>query len=379
MSEDEPLASISACFGALEDPRVEGRCTYPLIEIITIAICAVIAGSDTWTEVETFGKSKEAWLRQWLRLENGIPSHDTFGDVFKMINAEAFQRSFMYWIERVFTITKGQVVAIDGKTVRRSHDKTIGKDAIHMVSAWASANGITLGQRKVDDKSNEITAIPELLELLNVAGCIVTIDAMGCQKKIAQKIRDEQADYVLSLKDNQGKLLQDVVDWFAHADQIEFQAMTHDYHETVHKGHGRIEIRRCWAVADPVAFEYIRHYEGWADLHTIVRVQRERRKGDKIAFEAAYYISSLPPNAQQILDATRSHWSVENSLHWVLDVTFREDESRIRKHNSPQNMAVLRHIALNILKQDPAKGSLKQKRYRAALDDTFLFHLLAQI
>jgi predicted transposase YbfD/YdcC len=379
MNEAKALASISDCFGDIEDPRVQGRCGYPLIEIITIAICAVIAGADGWTEVETFGKSKEAWLRQFLKLENGIPSHDTFGDVFGMIDAVAFQCSFIRWIEGVFTITKGQVIAIDGKTARRSYDKTIGKDAIHMVSAWASANGITLGQRKVDDKSNEITAIPELLELLNITGCIVTIDAMGCQKQIAQKIRDGKADYVLSLKDNQGKLLQDVLDWFVHADQTGFANMIHDYHETVNKGHGRIDIRRCWAVADPLAFEHIRHYEGWADLQTIVRVQRERRLKDKIEQETVYYISSLPPNARQILEATRTHWAVENSLHWVLDVVFREDDSRIRTGNSPQNMAVLRSIALNILKQDPSKGSLKQKRYRAALDDTFLLRLLTQV
>ncbi len=377
MSE-KPLASISERFGDIHDPRVQGRCDYPLVEVITIAICAVIAGANGWIDVETFGKSKEAWLKQFLKLEKGIPSHDTFGDVFRMIDAKEFQRSFMRWIEGVFTVTKGQVIAIDGKTARRSHDRSIGKDAIHMVNAWASANGITLGQYKVDHKSNEITAIPELLELLNVTGCIVTIDAMGCQKKIAQKIRDEQADYVLSLKDNQGKLLQDVQDWFAHADQVHFQDMVHDYHETVNKGHGRIEIRRCWVVADPVAFDYIRHYEGWVDLQTIVRLERERRLADKIEQETAYYISSLPPIAPQILDATRQHWSVENNLHWVLDVTFREDDSRIRKHNSPQNMAVLRNIALNILKQDTSKVSLKQKRYRAALDDTFLLNLLAQ-
>jgi predicted transposase YbfD/YdcC len=378
MSE-KPLASISECFGDINDPRVEGRCDYPLIEIITIAICAVIAGANAWTDVETFGKSKETWLKQFLKLEKGIPAHDTFGDVFRVINAEEFQRSFRCWVERIFTVTRGQVIAIDGKTERRSHDKTIGKDAIHMVSAWASANGITLGQRKVDNKSNEITAIPELLELLNVAGCIVTIDAMGCQKKIAQKIRDEKADYVLCLKDNQAKFLQDVQDWFAYADQVHFQNMRHDYHETVNKGHGRIEIRRCWTVADPVAFEYIRHYEGWADLQTIVRVERERRLASKVEKETVYYISSLPPNARQILDATRRHWTVENNLHWVLDVIFREDDSRIRKDHSSQNMAVLRHIALNILKQDTSKGSLKQKRYRAALDDTFLLKLLAQV
>jgi predicted transposase YbfD/YdcC len=376
---EHPLSSISTCFSDLDDPRVMGRCDYLLIEIITIAICAVVAGADGWTEIETFGKRKEAWLKQFLPLENGIPSHDTFGDVFRMLNAEAFQRSFMRWIEQVFSVTRGQVIAIDGKTARRSHDKTIGKDAIHLVSAWASANGITLGQRKVNAKSNEITAIPELLELLNVTGCIVTIDALGCQKKIAQKIRDEKADYVLSLKENQGNFLQDVQDWFAHADQVNFAGMKHDYHETVTKGHGRIEIRRCWTVSDPVAFDYIRHYEGWADLQTLVRVQRERRFSDKTERETSYYISSLPPQASLILNAIRCHWRIENSLHWVLDVVFREDDTRIRKENSSQNIAVLRSIALNILKQDPSKGSLKQKRYSAALDDSFLLQLLARV
>lgn len=376
---DHPIASIEDCFGDIHDPRVQGRCDYPLLEIIFIAICAVIAGADGWTEIETFGKSKEKWLKQFLPLENGIPSHDTFGDMFRAIDAEEFQRSFMRWIERVFVVTKGQVIAIDGKTVRRSHDKAIGKDAIHMVSAWASANGITLGQRKVDEKSNEITAIPELLRLLNVSGCIVTIDAMGCQTKIAQTIRDEKADYVLRVKANQGHLHQDIAEWFAYADDIQFKGMLHDYAETTHKRHGRIEIRRCWVIDDPVAFEHIRHYDGWTDLRTIVRVERERRLPDKVERETAYYISSLEPYAHQILDATRQHWGVENSLHWVLDVTFREDEARIRKENSPHNFAVLRHIALNILKQDGSKGSLKQKRYRAALDDEFLLQLLTQI
>jgi predicted transposase YbfD/YdcC len=357
---------------------VQGRCDYPLLEVITIAICAVIAGADTWTGIETFGKSKEAWLRQFLPLVNGIPAHDTFGDVFRVIDAEAFQRSFMRWVERVFTVTNGQVIAIDGKTARRSHDKSIGQDAIHMVNAWASANGIALGQRKVADKSNEITAIPELLRLLNISGCIVTIDAMGCQQSIAQTIRDEKADYVLRVKDNQGHLHQDLADWFAYADDVQFQGMTLDYHETINKRHGRIEIRRCWTIADPVAFEHIRHYDGWADLQAIVRVQRERRLPDKVEQATAYYISSLPPNAQQLLAAIRQHWQVENALHWVLDVTFREDDSRIRKDNSPQNFAVLRHIALNMLKRDPSKGSLKQKRYRAALDDSFLLKLLTQ-
>jgi predicted transposase YbfD/YdcC len=372
-------ASIRDCFGDIEDPRVEGRCDYPLIEIITIAICAVIAGADSWTDIATFGKSKASWLKQFMKLEHGIPSHDTFGDVFRLIDADAFQRSFRRWIDQVFTVTKGQVIAIDGKTMAGSQDKAIGKGAIHLVNAWATANGISLGQRKVDAKSNEITAIPELLDLLSISGCIVTIDAMGCQKRIAQKIRDKHADYVLCLKGNQGQLLQDVQDWFAYADQAAFQGMTHDYHETLNKDHGRIERRRCWAVADPVAFEYIRHYEGWADLQTIVRIERERHFADHVEQETAYFISSLPPVAARILEATRSHWTVENCCHWVLDVTFGDDASRIRKDNSPQNMALLRTIALNILKQDTSSASLKQKRYRAALDDAFLFQLLTQI
>ena len=378
MSEN-PVASLEACFGELVDPRVEGRCDHKLIDIIIIAVCAVIAGAETWVDVETFGKARHKWLASFLALPNGIPSHDTLGRTFAALDAEAFQRSFVRWVEAAFRVTKGQVVAIDGKTVRRSHDRTIGKDAIHMVSAWANENGLVLGQRKVDDKSNELTAIPELLRLLDVSGCIVTIDAMGCQTKIAQAIRDEKADYVLRVKANQGHLHQDIQDWFAYADQMKFESMTSDYHETVNKQHGRIEIRRCWTVSDPIAFEYIRHYEGWAGLQTIVRIQRERRWTDRVEIETAYYISSLFNNANVTLRATRSHWSVENKLHWVLDVTFREDDSRIRTGNSPQNMAVLRHLALNILKQDPSKGSLRQKRYKAALDQSFLSDLLAQI
>ncbi len=374
-----PTASIEECFGDIRDPRVQGRCCYPLLELMTIAICAAIAGAETWVDIETFGKSKEQWLAQFLVLKHGIPSHDTFGDVFAMIDGDAFQRSFVRWVQRVFTITEGQVISIDGKTARRSHDKAIGKDALHMVSAWASVNGITLGQRKVDDKSNEISAIPELLELLRIKGCIVTIDAMGCQKQIAQKIRDKQADYVLAVKDNQRQLHQDIQQWFDYADQIDFNALDHDYFRTVNKNRGRIEIRQCWVISDPLAFEYIRHYEGWADISAIVRVQRERRLADRVARETAYCISSLAASAKTLLNATRQHWSIENSLHWVMDLTFKEDQMRTRKGDSAQNLIALRNIALNILKKDLSKGSLRQKRYRAALDDAFLLKLLSQI
>lgn len=296
-----------------------------------------------------------------------------------MLDAEQFQTSFIRWVQAVFSVTQGQVIAIDGKTARRSHDKTIGKDAVHMVSAWASENGITLGQRKVDDKSNETTAIPELLDMLYVTGCIVTIDAMGCQKKIADKIIAQQADYVLSVKDNQKNLHQDLQDWFAYADQVQFEGMRHDYHKAVSKGHGRLEIRECWVIGDPVAFEHIRYDDGWAGLNAIVRIRRQRRIQDHIQSETAYYITSLEPDAERILNATRQHWAIENQLHWVMDVTFNEDQMRTRQGNSPQNLIVLRNIALNILKQDTSKGSLRQKRYRAALDDSFLEKMLSQI
>jgi len=378
MSETMP-ESIKDCFQDLVDPRVEGRCEHKLIDMVMIAICAVICGAESWVGIETFGKAKENWLNQHLELKNGIPSHDSFGRLFAMLDADAFQKSFMRWVEAVFVITKGQVIAIDGKTLRRSHDKRLGKGAIHMVSAWASENGIVLGQRKVDSKTNEITVIPELLRLLDVAGCLVTLDAMGCQKDIAQTIRDEKADYLLQVKDNQANLRLDLEDWFVHGDQQAFQGMNMTYHETIRKTSGRVEIRRCWAIADPVAMEHIRHYEGWTDLQTIVRIQRETRIGDQTTHDTAYYISSLDNDARRILSASRHHWAIENSFHWVLDVTFREDDSRIRSGDAPQNMAVLRTLALNILKRDTSKASLKQKRFRASLDDHFLLQLLEQI
>lgn len=378
MSDKMPQ-SIKECFQDLADPRVEGRCEHKLMDMVMIAICAVICGADSWVGIETFGKAKESWLNQHLELKNGIPSHDSFGRLFAMIDADAFQKSFMRWVEAVFVITKGQVIAIDGKTARRSHDKRLGKGAIHMVSAWASENGIVLGQRKVDSKTNEITVIPELLRLLDVAGCLVTIDAMGCQKEIAQTIRDEKADYLLQVKDNQANLRLDLEDWFVHGDQQAFRGMNMTYHETISKTSGRVEIRRCWAISDPVAMQYIRHYDAWTDLQTIVRIQRETRVGDHITHDTAYYISSLDPDARRILEASRHHWAIENSFHWVLDVTFREDDSRIRSGDAPQNMAVLRTLALNILKRDTSKGSLKQKRFRASLDEQFLLQLLEQI
>lgn len=378
MSNENPI-SLLISFQDLPDPRVEGRCDHKLIDIIVITVCAVIVGAESWVDVESFGKAKQEWLQTFLELPHGIPSHDTFGRFFAALDAEAFQTAFMRWVEGVFRVSKGQVIAIDGKTVRRSHNRSIGKDAIHLVNAWATHNGIALGQWKTDAKSNEITAIPPLLRQLNVAGCIVTVDAMGAQTHIAQAIRDEKADYVLRVKDNQGHLHQDIQDWFAYADSVQFAGLPHSYAETINKGHGRIEMRRCWAISDPLAFEYIRNYEGWADLQTIVRVQRERRVAGKTEIDTAYYISSLPAEAEPLLNATRFHWAVENSLHWVLDVIFREDDSRVRLGHAAHNMAILRQLALNIIKKDSSKGSIRTKRFKAGLDITFLERLLEQI
>jgi predicted transposase YbfD/YdcC len=378
MTSEDPI-SLIVSFQNLPDPRVEGRCDHKLIDIIVITVCAVIAGAESWVDVADFGEARQDWLSTFLQLPAGIPSHDTFGRFFAVLDAEAFQMAFMRWVEGVFRVSKGQVIAIDGKTLRRSHNRTIGKDAIHMVNAWATHNGIALGQWKTDAKSNEITAIPLLLRQLNVAGCIVTVDAMGAQTKIAQSIRDEKADYVLRVKDNQGNLHQDIQDWFAYADKVHFADMQHSYAETVNKGHGRIEIRRCWAISDALAFQYIRNYDGWTDLQTIVRVQRERRFADKIERETAYYISSLDAHAEQLLNVTRYHWAVENSLHWVLDVTFREDEARIRLGHAAHNMAILRQLALNILKKPNFKESIRRRRKKAALDTTFLEKILDHV
>lgn len=377
--DEQPFASLEACFGDLPDVRVQGRCDHKLIDIILIAVCAVVCGAESWSEVEEFGQAKSAWLKQYLDLPAGIPSHDTFSRVFRLLDATEFQRRFMIWVEYHFRVTRGQVIAVDGKTARGSRDSFRGQEAIHLVSAWASETGVLLGQRKVDAKSNEITVVPQLLKLLFIKGCIVTVDALNCQKDIAQTVIEGQADYVFALKANHPQLHQDVIDWFEWAHQRDFHDVPHDFHQTVNKGHGRLEIRRCWAIYDPLALECMGHYEGWAGLRTVVKVERERRINGKTQSETVYYLSSLPPDARRILAATRAHWSVENTFHWTMDVVFGEDASRTRLDDAPENLAVIRHIAFNLLKKHPAKLSLKRKRFRAALDDAFLLELLTQV
>jgi len=374
-----PLASFQAHFADIEDPRVERTRRHELLDILVIAICAVICGADTWVDVEAWGKAKLDWLRHHgLPLPNGIPSHDTFGDVFGRLKPEQFETSFLGWVQAVMGATGGKVVAVDGKTLRRSHDRRLGKSAIHMVSAWASTNHLLLGQVKVDEKSNEITAIPALLEMLAVGGCIVTIDALGTQTEIARTIVDQGADYVLAVKENQGHLYEDVVATFQDAEQRQFAHVPHTYAKTTNKGHGRVEIRECWVIERLDYIEALRTAEHWAALRSLVMIRAERRLGGQVSVERRYFISSRPDAAERQLAVIRSHWGIENELHWCLDVAFREDDSRIRKGAGAQNFSYLRRLALTLLKREKtAKIGLKAKRLQAGWDNDYLLRVLA--
>ena len=374
----KPLEAIEEHFSKVTDPRMDRTKEHKLIDMIAIAICAVICGAEGWTDIENFGNSKLTWLKTFLELPNGIPSHDTFGRVFSLIDAGQFQLAFYEWVWAVNEIIGGQIINIDGKCLRGSDDQPLGKRAIYMVSAWAAENELVLGQRKVDEKSNEITAIPELLKLLAISGCIVTIDAMGTQTNIAKSIVEGQADYVLSVKENQGHLFEDISVLFAVDQAHNFEYASLDYHKTVNKGHGRIEIRECWSTSNPEYLNLIRGVQNWMGLRSIAMVVCTRIIDGKETKYVRFYISSLWSNAKRILHVVRKHWSIENELHWVLDVALNEDHSRVRKDQAPENLAVLRHIALNLLKQEKsAKGGIHAKQLQAAWDQDYLFKVLA--
>ena len=374
MPQEAIPVSIGEHFAKLADPRADNK-RHLLMDMIIVAICAAICGAEGWEDVELFGRSKQNWFKTFLKLPHGIPSHDTFGRVFAVLDAQQFQACFMEWVQALNQLTKGQIVPIDGKQLRRSHDKSLGKKAIYMVSAWAAENRVVLGQRKVDDKSNEITAIPELLDILDVSGCIVTTDAIGCQTEIAAKIIEQEADYVLALKENQKHLYEAVLGLFAYPEEMAWVDI--DYHKTINKGHGRLEIRECWTTSDTDYLHYIGALSDWSGLKSIAMVKAERRTNDVKSIKYRLFISSLASDAQQILSAVRTHWEIENKIHWVLDVVFREDDCRIRKGNGAQNFAVLRHIALNLLRQEnSAKDSIRAKRLKAGWDHDYLLKVL---
>ncbi len=353
-----------AYFSSLKEPRrtEKGQFFYPLEEILFLSIAAVVSGADSWTAIAAFGQAKLDWLRKYYPYDKGTPSHDVLGKVFARLDHEEFAQCFSRWVNAIAALSPGEVVAVDGKTIRKSGDGTVGKSALHVVSAYASAHRVCLGQEVVDEKSNEITAIPELLKVLDLQGCTVTLDAMGCQQKIAQQILAKKADYVLMVKDNQKGLREQVAHFFT---------MTPTKKDTSYDvGHGRVETPQCEVIDTLGAMDT----EGWPGLQSIVKVQSERydKKTARTCSQIRYYISSLPADAVLINETVRQHWSIENNLHWSLDVLFKEDESLKKKGHSALNYSLIAKLALMMLEKEPTpKLSKPSKRYRAALDDNF--------
>ena len=368
--------SVLQHFQHLPDPRVERTQHHSLVAIVTIAILAVLAGADGFVAIERYGRAKQSWLETFLELPHGIPSHDTFGRVIGALDPQALEAGFLAWVSRITEALGVELIHIDGKTARGSYDREGNLKALHSVSAWSSEHGLVLAQQRVDSKSNEITAVPLLLKLLNLKGTVVTLDAMGTQTAIATQIKQAEGDYVLALKGNQGTLSRAVETWFEQAEAQGWAGIDYDYHETLESSHHRIETRQVWTV--PVSqLPPLPRQAKWTGLTTVVMVRSTRQLWNKTTTEVRFYISSLTSNALRHAQVIRSHWSVENSLHWVLDVTFNEDASRIRQGYAAQNLGLIRRLSVSLLKREPSKLSLKMKRYTAAMDNGFLLKILA--
>lgn len=367
--------SLKEHFSVIVDPRVDRTKDHLLEDILLIALLAMLCGAESFVDFADFGRAKEAWLRTFLQLPNAIPSHDTFGRVFAALDPRQFAECFRTWTESLRRSIAKEIVALDGKTLRRSHDRRRGQSAIHLVSAWARENGLVLGQLKVADKSNEITAIPELLRTLELAGCIVTIDAMGAQKQIAKEIMEADADYVLALKGNHERLHQEVAAFLLDARQRGFKKVPHSFMESVEKNHGRIETRRYWITEE---IHWLEDRALWEGLRSVGMVESIRDIAGETSTEIRFYLCSLPAEAEAFARAARGHWSIENQLHWSLDVSFAEDQCRVRAGHAAENLAILRHLTLNLLKRDTTrKRGLKGKQKNAAWDHSYLLSLLA--
>jgi predicted transposase YbfD/YdcC len=370
-------ASFAEHFSKLKDPRINRKKLYPLMEILFVILCGTICGADSWRDYVIFGKEKLDFLTRYFPFENGIPSKNTFARVIASMNTDAFKTCFIQWIQSVHVILR-DVVAIDGKTLRHSFDTAKEKTAIHMVSAFATEARLVLGQIKVSNKTNEITAIPMLLDLLELSGAIITIDAMGCQKEIAQKIIEKKADYILSLKGNHSNLHEDVK-LFLETEALKKQSNAiSDTCQSVDAGHGRIETRQCW-VSDKI--DWLKQKAEWSSLNAIAMIEEIRESGEKVTKECRFFLTSLPADAKLISSSIRAHWGIENTLHWTLDMTFREDESRIRSGNAAENMSVVRHISLNML-QNARKSekdvSIRGLRKKAGWGNSTLDHIIRQ-
>ena len=374
----DKLGSFLEYFSRLEDPRIERKKLFPLDEILLVVLCAIICGAEGWDEFQWFGQQKIVFLKSYLPFKNGIPSRFTYSRVISSLNPDEFKTCFIDWVQS-FQKSLKEVIAIDGKTLRHTFDTAKDKPAIHMVSAFAANSKIILGQQKTSDKSNEITAIPKLLNLLSIKDSIITIDAMGCQKDIAEMIIKKEADYILALKANQGNLYEDVKSFLEQEAkrEKEFHDTSLKYFEETDKAHGRIETRKCWVTEET---DWIYKKENWRGLTSIAMVESIRTLNGKTTKEKRFYIASLPPNAEIIGKAVRSHWGIENSLHWVLDMTYREDESRIRDKNAAENLAIIRHTSLNMLQnykqKTETKTSIKGLRKKAGWNNNLLAEIV---